>query len=467
MSKRARDAEEVKKRKMARLRFRNIIRSVSINRIWLEDAGEQKFSLNVKKNIAMLVRPKRKIGILTMAEKSLIRTHHTLRTTEDRKKLVTLMANLNCFNNFPPKIRARLSKCVKFMVLNAGRKLIQEGNLPLMLYFVLTGEVEVSKRIFDHVQNSYINKTVKVCGPGDCLGDVEMLEKGNRMYTYTTTNVVELLVVFDVDFELILRAVMEPQWVQRKISIMALDYFKFFTNDQIINTCKLCMLRQFEPLETIYHEDKGDLSYVYFVISGECMILQCLKMMVRQRRGIKTFELIDTTKEASDSIFQYFSDNKMSKILKMNTVNKFGANIDFDNETHERPSKDFDDVKDKIENRFIDVGSLTFGGIFGLGEKFEHRVIMARTTVQCLMIPRYWLLEQEQNPGNIWQRRRFYLDTTIPSRETLFKDFLNTRQWHNFKMNIIQSYLNKNSIANLTHVEDIPIICRIVEARDE
>lgn len=41
------------------------------------------------------------------------------------------------------------------------------------------------------------------------------------------------------------------------------------------------MLRQFEPLETIYYEDKGQLSYVHFVISGECMILQCLKMLVR------------------------------------------------------------------------------------------------------------------------------------------------------------------------------------------
>lgn len=67
MAKRARDAEEVKKRKMARLRFRNLIRSVSINRIWLVDTGEQKLSLNVKKNIAMLVRTKRKIGLLTMA----------------------------------------------------------------------------------------------------------------------------------------------------------------------------------------------------------------------------------------------------------------------------------------------------------------------------------------------------------------------------------------------------------------
>lgn len=110
---------------------------------------------------------------------------------------------------------------------------------------------------------------------------------------------------------------------------------------------------------------------------------------------------------------------------------------------------------------------MTCGGIFGLGEKMEHRVIMARTTVQCLMIPRFWLLEKNQNPGNIWQRRCFYLDCTIPSRELLFKDFISTRHWQKFKKNLIENYVDPKSISNSTHPEDVPVICRIVEATDD
>lgn len=49
---------------------------------------------------------------------------------------------------------------------------------------------------------------------------------------------------------------------------------------QIITACKLGLIRQFDPLETICYEDKGHVSYVHFVISGECMILQCLKIKV-------------------------------------------------------------------------------------------------------------------------------------------------------------------------------------------
>ncbi|XP_037828540.1 uncharacterized protein LOC119616274 isoform X2 [Lucilia sericata] len=621
-----RDAEEGKKRKMARSRFRSLIRSVSLNRIWLVDAAEQKLSLNVKKNIAMLVRTQRKIGLLTMAEKSLIRTHHAIRTVDERKQLVSLMSGLNCFNKIPPKVRARLAKCVKFMVIGPGRTLIKEGDWPMMVYFILTGEVEVSKNVFDHIQNCWVNRIEKICGPGDCLGDAELIERNRRRHTYTTTNVVELLVVFEEDFELVLRPVMEQQWIEKKSAIMALNYFNFFTTDQITNACKLCVLRQFEPLETIYYEDKGQMSYVHFVISGECMILQCLKM-VSQKNGVKAFDLTDIAKEGSKSIFQDLSNTQVLQILKdeNGSVNRSAYDINEiiasdDNETNKQSAKSRDfkqidiksmeircglaepsyrgsagshtqfsevnnnkiadkieikaeqsrcrneqivDIEDceningkadtrsniskeeeiarkedvpemrsskteylntfsnqksfdnqsqreieegsnrngtkrftlqslrdsireslygssssaeiqshqrptgKIENHFIDVGSLTFGSIFGLGEKLEHRVIMARTTVQCLMIPRFWLLEKDQNPGNIWQRRRFYLDTTIPSRQTLFKDFLYTRQWQKFKTKLIQSHLNPNSIANPTRVQDIPIICRIVEARDD
>lgn len=49
---------------------------------------------------------------------------------------------------------------------------------------------------------------------------------------------------------------------------------------KVLSACKISTLRQFDPLETIYYEDKGQLSYVHFVVSGECMILQCLKMNV-------------------------------------------------------------------------------------------------------------------------------------------------------------------------------------------
>lgn len=119
---------------------------------------------------------------------------------------------------------------------------------------------------------------------------------------------------------------------------------------------------------------------------------------------------------------------------------------------------------EEIETHFIEVGSLSYGGVFGLGEKFTHRCIMARTNVQCLQLPRFWLMEEDQNPGHIWQRRRFYLEQCIPSREELFDNFLKTRSWEDFKANYIQSTLDPRT-ANSAKIEDIPTIARLVQNR--
>uniref|UniRef100_A0A1B0FQQ6 Cyclic nucleotide-binding domain-containing protein n=1 Tax=Glossina morsitans morsitans TaxID=37546 RepID=A0A1B0FQQ6_GLOMM len=680
MAKRARDAEEMKRRKQARTRFRNLIRSVALNRIWLVDTGDQKLSLNVKKNVNMLVRPPRKIGLLTMAEKSLMRIHYSLRTIEERKNLVTLVANLTCFAKITPKARARLCKVIKFMVIGEGRTLIKEGDPPTLVYFILTGEVEVSKKFYDHVTNSWVSKVVMIMGPGETIGEVELIERCARLQTFVSTNVVELLVLFEHDFDEILRDEMTKQWNQRKAIISALDYFKFFSKDQLISACKVSSLQEFNPLETIYYEDKGQADYTYFVISGECMILQCLKVRVSERNGSKFFEMVEIDKgsnlmftpnvsaevmrmtivdnvktqdydideliasdetrsnmdlqrpdlqtiearcqkiinsappvkerslsslsswtesgeegemkyedeseeemeieyedrwsrmssefetrssilkkrssqrsrrsiyselwdeegeEEDDYDFKNLTENGLRRrstaesIIPKRTINETLTSVKNANKTkhhHKRkkqtqvqelqeaaeeeyeaeenesvlleaqPSmrsktsyvklpqsslltdlrglyraemlneeleRKHKKVKSTLENHFIDVGSLTCGGIFGLGEKLEHRVIMARTTVQCLLMPRFWLLEKSQNPGNVWQRRRFYLDSTIPSRQSLFTDFLSTCQWQKFKSRIIKQCIDSNSFSNPTKIQDVPIICRIVEASNE
>jgi len=68
MAKRLRNTNETRKRDM-RLRFKRLVRAVMLNRQWLDEPDEQgqSISMNVKRNIAFLVRQKRKIGILTVA----------------------------------------------------------------------------------------------------------------------------------------------------------------------------------------------------------------------------------------------------------------------------------------------------------------------------------------------------------------------------------------------------------------
>lgn len=82
-------------------------------------------------------------------------------------------------------------------------------------------------------------------------------------------------------------------------------------------------------------------------------------------------------------------------------------------------SVNFDDVtKQQHEQKphqcehkyFIEIGTFGCGSIFGLGEQMDDRIIAAGDKgVQCLLIPRYWLMQKKQNSGNIWQRLSFHL----------------------------------------------------------
>ncbi|XP_016951652.1 uncharacterized protein LOC108025627 [Drosophila biarmipes] len=581
MSKRQRDGLDAPAKKAAKNRFKKLVRTVILNMQWLNEATEETgISLNVKKNVAMLVRQKRKVGMMTMAEKSLLRTPHAMRTVEDRKKLCNIVANLACFSKFTPKVRARLVPHVKFMAVTPGRVIMKEGDFPVTIYFIIAGEVEMSRNVFNKATKTYELQSEAIFGPGDCIGDIDVMEDAPRTNTYIATTNCELLAVFNTNYKVVLQPHMQKLWQEKKAALRALDYFNFLNEEQIVNASKYGTIQQFDPLETIYTEDLGSMSYVYFVLSGECVILQCLHMKVNMVNREKVFELAVVSKKESGALgmqagtksnvnHDFFDvneymqssssldENKQSKkrgLRKMGLKEIQRACADMKRPPPRRSTRDtcrnrqrmrqrqreverqevreeyelyisdegedtydmseepaeerysYDsgkrspispvisevgdvesesegleiftasshshrtvveesDGREHYETHFIDVGSLTYGGIFGLGEKMHHRVIMARTTVQCILIPRFWLFEPAQNPGNIWQRQRFYIECNIPTREALYKDFLKTRKWEKFRRDYIENILNADSLANFTKVEDIPIISRIVETK--
>ncbi|XP_017053249.1 uncharacterized protein LOC108096282 isoform X2 [Drosophila ficusphila] len=517
-------------------------------------------------------------------DRALIRTPHVIRTIPERMKLCTLLAKLMCLSQFTPKMRARLVPLIRIMSVDAGRIIIRQSDIPITVFFVLTGEVHMLKE--DDEQEEF----KAVLGPGDMMGYVELLEGFDRKHTFRAATYCELLVLFDYDFFAILGPFMTKIWDEKKRALKALDYFDFLDDDQIIEACRFGKLKQFEPLQTIFCEDIGSTTNVHFVLSGECLILQCLNIKTSVKKGKKDFQLMPagegnvsmmfkqgvrstyvnpnpktqndskidiaelvqsssssssssskennpsrtlnrtmrkmklrdienicdlikpvpvqkthftfrrTTVKSKISIFSEDDDKFIeedvyedfwemcedlngieinssdSDILSIAVIKPFRPNS-IGSENYEIDQHDFDSLSSfssssdeatnpVVESHFIDVGSLTFGGIFGLGEKMEHRVVMARTTVQCLILPRFFLLEKKQNPGNIWERRLLYIDCMIPSREALFEHYLKACEWKKFKNDFIRESL-KPSDNDSTHVNDIPIICRIAESSED
>lgn len=174
------------------------------------------------------------------------------------------------------------------------------------------------------------------------------------------------------------------------------------------------------------------------------MILQCLK--IREKSNGKC-ELIVQKKKANP--------------LEM-AINKSYTNVTSDRITSLIAPNDSGEDEAGVKYQFVDVGTFRVGAVFGITEDIENRVIIARTMVQCLLIPRQWLFQKAQNIGNVWQRIKLFLNSSIPSQEKLFREYLMNQKWKKYKKKTIQGILQHYNIREPeTQYHNIPVICRI------
>lgn len=115
------DDVKIVRRMRLRLLFKRLVRTVVMNSQFMDDE-EQGVTMNAKKNVAFLIRQKRKTGILTtkvsgnrsigiytlllyrfqLQDKALLRSSHSYRSIEERRELCMIVASLTCMSRLPP-----------------------------------------------------------------------------------------------------------------------------------------------------------------------------------------------------------------------------------------------------------------------------------------------------------------------------------------------------------------------------
>ncbi|CAG9835537.1 unnamed protein product [Diabrotica balteata] len=123
-------AQEIERRKIARRRFRALIREVYDNRYWLGEFEEIRLSENVKRNILLLTKKTKILSSLTMYEKSILRKPTELRTEEERNHLNKVIGGLKYFRKYPPEVKAALAAVTFFEYYPPGRTLIRQNHEP-------------------------------------------------------------------------------------------------------------------------------------------------------------------------------------------------------------------------------------------------------------------------------------------------------------------------------------------------
>ncbi|XP_050099226.1 uncharacterized protein LOC126579720 [Anopheles aquasalis] len=236
---------------------------------------------------------------------------------------------------------------------------------------------------------------------------------------------------------------------QLRAILRRFEYFQYWTEEQIRECSILARVVQFAPQQTIPLD--GALPCVHLVLSGQCMLLQYLRV---RREGVGTVERFRLVPPLADTLQLPASCRTPPSPGRKDPLQD---EIWRWHETFRTPPPE-----QQVVPALLDVGTLRVGAVFGLGERHPDRTIVARTRTQCLLIPRCWLLLKRQNIGNTWCRLRMYLDGAIPNRDALFEQFQRDRAWQRYRRRLVAAAPKPRP--SRTRSADVPVMCRIAEA---
>ncbi|XP_058811445.1 uncharacterized protein LOC131676395 [Topomyia yanbarensis] len=249
------------------------------------------------------------------------------------------------------------------------------------------------------------------------------------------------------------------------------QYFDHWTKEQRRECFTRAYVRQFEPEQVIFVEGRAPVNFVHLVLSGKCMVLQCLKLCkFSSKNGATKYRLADAL-PIEDEVSQ-FHRRRSSRMIELehSTLTADGKFTSLGKTLTAssclKPTESLVANQSSgttlYEYHFVDVSTYACGSVFGVGEHMDDRAVVARDRVQCLLIPRYWLLQKSQNINNMWTRVRIFLNQQQPSRERLFAWFLGELRWNKYRTRTKKAAVRLKS--NATRFCDVPSLCRIEQS---
>ncbi|ETN64694.1 hypothetical protein AND_003556, partial [Anopheles darlingi] len=261
------DEEKLKRRRLARFRFRRLVHVVIFNRYWIAEIEDEDIGSNVHRNVAVIEKRLTHKGTLTIIDKRILNSPGEKRSEADRRSLKTVFRKLDCMQDFTDWQLDELARCATFQYLEPGRVILREGHQPYGVYFIANGEVTVSRRQWDYHQETFADV---VCGTrtgGQMFGEIALLHEADcrRTATCTTTTDCELLCIGREEFERILKPTFLERWRQLQRALARFDYFKYWSTDQIREACLLSRIVGYEPQQKIPVDEARGRSYsAYF-----------------------------------------------------------------------------------------------------------------------------------------------------------------------------------------------------------
>ncbi|KAF7405078.1 hypothetical protein HZH66_003984 [Vespula vulgaris] len=498
--------------------FRAIVRLVLEFIEWLtEEIMVEEITDDVAISIKMtskLIEKKVDKKVLTLQDRSILLTNPFERSSSDRTYIYELFKKLQIFRKYPEEHRKLLTSECLYQYLPRNRVIVRQGHKAWNLYFIINGEVNLSRVVTDNITGETMEVDMGSMHPGDIFGEIALLHNIPRTATIVTKTPVDLILISLEDFNEILRDNLMNEWNVLQDALVNFNYFKLWDEETIRECCILSKLKHFQANEVLLGDGKGMVNYVHFLLEGECRMIEHILVREKHTTQEMKYELydsktvsklnknkknIDTNEikqkeskvdndvgddwskvESSDTMMDYTqvilskkADYKHVDLERMSIVT--ATLLDVVNEWHEitdvaemlmrEPSVLLQSYPKDVRTIFMQVCIFYRGACFGIGEKMNNRRIVSISPVRCLLIPRYWLMKH--NHANIWHRVRLFMDSKFLNNQELFKEFVKNRKWIQYKRKLVNDIIKKGRRSrNCATIYDVPYSIRISEEID-
>ncbi|XP_019700446.1 uncharacterized protein LOC105190731 isoform X2 [Harpegnathos saltator] len=427
------------RRLKGRYLFRSAVRRVLEYIEWImEEPVVEETTDDVATNIKMTEeKQKREKKLLTLKDRSILLVTPSDRSSEDKAYIYELIKKLRAFTKYPEDVRENLAAVCFYQYLPADRMIVRRGRKANNLYYIASGVVSLMNVTIDELTGDEKDVDVGTLQAGDMFGEIALLHSIPRTSTVISKTSVDLILIPQDDFDSTLRYVLLKKWHALRDALVHFNYFKWWSDETARECCILSKLKDFKADEVLLGDGTGMVNYVHFILNGECRLIEHMLVREYSTYGGTRYELYDP--DTSNS-------------LQPHHPRKRHAQSQADN-----------DRSSIVTTTLVDVVCVfSRGACFGLGENMLHRRIVAITSVRCLLIPRYWLLEQ--NRANIWGRVRLFIDSKYPSKKQLFDQFVQNRRWIAYKQNLVKDVVKRRDLyRSNTTIHDVPYSIRITE----
>ncbi|XP_078038553.1 uncharacterized protein LOC144470856 [Augochlora pura] len=473
---------------------------------WLTEVPVvEEISDDVAVNIRMAQQKKVEKKGLSLEDRSTLLIRPSERTSVEKTYIFELFKKFHAFRKYPDNLRESVAGVCLYQYLRPGRVIVRQGHQAENLYFIVNGEVSLSKTVTDRWTNETKEIDMGVLTAGDIFGEIALLHEIPRTATVVTKTTVDLFLIPEASFNMILRRHLTSEWDILQDALVHFNYFETWDKVTVRECCILSRMKDFRPDEVLLGDGKGMVNYVHFVLEGECRLIEHMtvreklmadgnvhyelydpkaSIMVEQsestgRKSLDKRRLdskADSTGEEHTSTLELLRMTERSKLLAeqvdqdrssiitttlLDVVHEWHKITDVVEMLMRQPSTISQQRYPRdVRTIFMQICTFERGACFGLGENMHNRRIVCTRNMRCFLVPRYFL--NEHNRANIWEHVKLFMDSKYPTRKELFAKFVRDRKWRQHKKQLVQAICKQGRRlrSNVT-MHDVPYSIRI------